>query len=221
MKFPRGLTICHPGPTICPGWSRVTGSPLLLAGDEHTAKEYALHNVEAIEARGVKRLITGCSGCFRVFKWEYPKLLGRELGFEVLHTVQYVAEKLDSGDLKVDKVKERVAYHDPCELARLGGVIDEPRRVLDHIAEDWVEFDEKGIDVRCCGGGGLLQASNNEVRMLIAKKRLDEAISKRVEIVTSGCPACKLAFVDSARHFDLDIEVLDVMELVARQLGFL
>jgi heterodisulfide reductase subunit D len=197
------------------------GSPLLLAGDEHSAKEYAKHNVEVLESKGVKRLITGCSGCYRVFKWEYPKLLGRDLSFEVLHTLEYLLEKLESGELKPEKTDERVIYHDPCELSRLGGLIEEPRKILPYLTNDWVEFAEHGIDARCCGGGGLLQASNNEARLAIVKKRLDEAISLGAEVITSACPSCKLAFVDGARTHGLDIEVLDLVELVAKQLDII
>jgi len=197
------------------------GSPLLLAGDEHSAKEYARHNVEVLESRGVKRLITGCSGCYRMFKWEYPKLLGSDLKFEVLHTLEYLLEKLESGELKPEKTDERVIYHDPCELSRLGGLIEEPRKVLAYLTNDWTEFDEHGIDVRCCGGGGLLQASNNEARLAIVKKRLDEAKSLGAEVITSACPSCKLTFVDGARAHGVDIEVLDLVELVAKQLDIL
>ena len=197
------------------------GSPLLLAGDEHSAKEYARHNVEVLESRGVKRLITGCSGCYRVFKWEYPKLLGGDLKFEVLHTLEYLLEKLESGELKPEKTDERVIYHDPCELSRLGGLIEEPRKVLAYLTNDWTEFDEHGIDVRCCGGGGLLQASNNEARLAIVKKRLEEAKSLGAEVITSACPSCKLTFVDGARAHEVDIEVLDLVELVAKQLDIL
>ena len=93
--------------------------------------------------------------------------------------------------------------------------------MLDHLAEDWIEFEEHGVDVRCCGGGGLLQASSNEIRMAIAKKRLDEAIAKGAKILTSACPACKLAFQDSARNYGLEIEILDIMELAARQLDLI
>ena len=197
------------------------GSPLLLAGDEHSAREYAKHNVEVIESKGVKRLITGCSGCYRVFKWEYPKLLGEPLKFEVLHTVEYLLEKLGSGELRPEKTDERVIYHDPCELSRLGGLIEEPREVMAYLTSDWVEFEEHGIDVRCCGGGGLLQASNNEARLAIVKKRLDEAKSLGAEVITSACPSCKLTFMDCARIHGVDIKVLDLVEQVARQLDIL
>jgi len=40
-------------------------------------------------------------------------------------------------------------------------------------------------------------------------------------VITSACPACKLAFVDSARAHEVDIEVLDLVELAAKQLDIL
>jgi len=114
-----------------------------------------------------------------------------------------------------------VSYHDPCELSRLGGVVDAPREALGYLAGDFVELPEHGVDVRCCGGGGLLQATDNEMRLAIARVRLEQALELGVEVLTSACPACKLAFVDGVRAFDMDIEVLDLMELAARQLGLL
>ena len=197
------------------------GSPNLLSGDEHGAKKYAEHNVSVLESRGVKKVITGCAGCFRVFKWEYPKLLGREPKFDVIHTVEYLRDVLTSGKLKADSAKLKVAYHDPCELSRLGGVLDAPREALRYLVGDFIEFSEHGVDVRCCGGGGLLQATNNDIRLAIAKRRLDEAVELGAEILTSACPACKLAFIDAARTFNVDIVVLDIMEIAANILGFL
>ena len=197
------------------------GSPLLLAGDEHGAKTYAEHNVEIIEAKKVKKVITGCAGCFRVFKWEYPKLLGRKPNFEVVHSVEYLGEKLASGELVIEPIDKKVIYHDPCELSRLGGLIAEPREVIKRLAGDFLEFEERGMDVYCCGGGGLLQAASNELRLSIVEKRLKEAKELGAEILVSACPACKLAFVDGSRASEIDLEILDIMELAAMQLDLL
>ncbi|MCW3992647.1 MAG: (Fe-S)-binding protein, partial [Candidatus Bathyarchaeota archaeon] len=197
------------------------GSPLLLAGDEEGAREFSRHNVEALEARGVKTVITGCAGCFRVFKWEYPALLGRRPSFKVVHAVEHLRDKLVSGELKPEPLHERVAYHDPCELSRLGGVIDAPREVLRRLAPGYVELPEHGVDVHCCGGGGLLQAANNDLMLAIVKRRLDQAAEVGAEFLTSACPACKLAFIDGVRADGRGVEVLDIMELAARQLGLL
>ena len=197
------------------------GSPHLLAGDVHGAKEFAEHNVEALRSRGVKKVITGCAGCFRVFKWEYPKLLGGKPDFQVVHAVEFLRDKLVSGELKVEPIEERVAYHDPCELSRLGGVVDAPREALKYLVGSLIELPEHGVDVRCCGGGGLLQAANNDLRMAIVRRRLNQAKEMGVEVLTSACPACKLAFVDGVRASGENIEVLDLMELAAKRLGLL
>ena len=195
------------------------GSPYLLAGDREGAKEAAERNVEALKARGVKTVITGCAGCFRVMRWEYPKLLGGPLPFRVIHAVEYFSEHITSGDLKPEPLDARVAYHDPCELGRLGGVIEEPRIILKVLTTNPVELPESGLEGRCCGGGGLLQAVSDELRLSIVDARLRQASELGVEILTSACPSCKLTFSDGVRDRGYNLEVLDLMELLARQMG--
>ena len=114
---------------------------------------------------------------------------------------------------------EKLTYHDPCELSRLGGVVDEPREILRRASEGFVEMPENGMDVRCCGGGGLLQATDNELRLSIAKYRLKQAKSVGAKILTSACPACNLTFLDAVRATGDDLEVIDLTEYIARQLG--
>ena len=194
------------------------GSPLLLAGDEESARAYAEHNVESLVKRGIETVVTSCSGCFRTLKWEYPSLLGRKLPFEVIHAIEYIDEKISSGSLELNPINARVTYHDPCELGRMGGVLEAPRRLLKSFALDYVELPENGLDSRCCGGGGLLQSVNSDLRMKVIKKRLNQVKSSEASILTSGCPACKLAFIDGVKEGGLGIEVIDIVELVARQL---
>jgi Fe-S oxidoreductase len=100
-------------------------------------------------------------------------------------------------------------------------VIEAPREALRHIAGEFIELPENRMDVRCCGGGGLLQAANNDLRLSIINNRLSQAKELGAEIVVSACPSCKLAFVDGVRASGDDIEILDLMELAARQLDLL
>jgi Fe-S oxidoreductase len=99
--------------------------------------------------------------------------------------------------------------------------MEAPREALRYMTKELLEFDENRMDVICCGGGGLLQAVNNEMRLGIVTKRLEQAKDKQADILVSACPSCKLAFVDGVRESKIDIEVLDVIELAARQLGLL
>lgn len=197
------------------------GSPYLLAGDEEGAREAAKRNVETLKARRVKTVITGCAGCFRVMRWKYPKLLGETPPFRVVHAVEYISEYIASKSLKPRLLDVKVAYHDPCELGRLGGVIKEPRIILKALTSYSVKLSENGLEGRCCGGGGLLQAVSDGLRLSIADVRLRQASERGVEIFTSACPSCKLTLSDGVRNGGYEIEILDLTELLARQMGLL
>lgn len=197
------------------------GAPSLMAGDWEGARELAEHNVKLIESLGAKKVVTGCPSCYRALKYKYPQLLKRKPMFRVVHAVELAHEYLwKSGRLLVtEKFDERIAYHDPCELARLCEIVEEPREVLQVLTDNMVELPENRLDTRCCGGGGLLQATDNEMRLKIAEKRIRQAERLKVDILTSACPACKITLVDGSNNIDSDIEILDIMELLARRLG--
>lgn len=194
------------------------GSPLLMAGEEEKGVEFAEHNIEEIERRGVQVLLTGCPSCYRMWKLEIPELLGRGLSFTVKHSLELINQRIKEGKLELPASNDRLTYHDPCELSRLGGVIDEPRGILSALSKDFVELPEHGMDVRCCGGGGLLQATDNELRLSIARHRLEQARSVGAKILTSACPACNLTFLDALRVTGDEIEVLDLTEYIAQRL---
>lgn len=194
------------------------GSPLIMAGDKETAKVFAEHNVEEVERRGVEVLLTGCPSCYRMWKFEIPEILGRELDFTVKHSIEHILKRICEEKLTISVSDEKLTYHDPCELSRLGGVVDEPRELLKAFSSDLVEMPEHGMDVRCCGGGGLLQATDNELRLSIAKHRLEQAKSVGAKLLTSACPACKTTFLDALRSTGDEIEVLDIVEYISRQL---
>ena len=58
-----------------------------------------------------------------MFKVDYPKMLDiatADLGFEVIHLLEYADEAIKKGSLKLTKpVEARVTYHDSCGVSRL------------------------------------------------------------------------------------------------------
>lgn len=195
------------------------GSPSQMIGNVAKAKELAKHNTEMIEAAGAKKVVTGCPGCYRALK-KYSQILGRAVGFEVFHIVQLTDQFIKDGRLSItEKYKERIAYHDPCELGRLSGITEEPRAILRAIADDFVELPEKKSDSRCCGGGGLLQAVDNNLRLSIAQHRVNQAKKTGAKILTSACPACKMALLDAVQSLNVEMKVADLTELVVPKLA--
>ncbi|MEM2922067.1 MAG: (Fe-S)-binding protein [Candidatus Bathyarchaeia archaeon] len=197
------------------------GDPALLIGDLQYAIEAAKHNVEKARSLGIERVVTSCAGCYHTWKEEYPKLLGESLDIEVQHIVQYIEESLKHGKLKIaHELKAIATYHDPCELSRLGGVIEEPRRVLKSIPGlEFRELPKNRYVSRCCGGGGDLKILKPELSMKIGERRIREAFDIDASLVVSGCPACELQLMDAAQSIGKPIQVLNIAEVVARTIA--
>lgn len=193
------------------------GNPSIAMGDDKTTKSLAEHNVEEIEKRGARKVVFTCPGCLKTFK-EYPKILNRRLNFETYHVTEMLTEYVLKEKIKLKKTDERIAYHDPCELSRIGGIIEEPRSILRELTRNYAELPESKRDARCCGGGGSYQAIDDTGRLNMGGKRIRQVKQVNPEILTSACPNCKITLMESARQEGINIKVLDLIELVASRL---
>ena len=198
------------------------GSPLKFAGQTEKYKDFVTHNVEVIESTNAKRVVFNCPSCYRRFIEDYPKILGRPLGFESVHITELVEEYVKDGRIKpTQKLETTVTYHDPCELSRLSGKYNEPRSLLDKFVTTFVEMPENKVNARCCGAGGLFAAIDPDVSKRLATKRVEQAEEIGATILTSACPACKLSLDGAAADADSDLRVLDIVEVIAQQLGLM
>jgi Fe-S oxidoreductase len=197
------------------------GSPYFLSGAFPLVNELVEHNVRRIEQLGIKTLLTTCAGCYRAWKQEYPHQLGRELPFEVKHAVEYLAELVDMGKLEFEGNKDFSAtYHDPCELGRLCGVYEAPRKILESIPHlDFIELPKVKQDCECCGSGGVLRMTNPELALKVGLKKIKEIESLEVDAVISACPACWLNMDEAKRASYSQIDILDITQIVAQALG--
>ncbi|MBN2150436.1 MAG: (Fe-S)-binding protein [Candidatus Lokiarchaeota archaeon] len=202
------------------------GNPMeLTGGPDEGLKELAEANVNKIAELGVRRVIFTCPGCYRVFKEVYPRLLGKGLPFSCAMASEYLAEKIRSKDidLKPIQLPGKVVYHDPCELGRHMGVYDEPREVLRAIpGVDLVEFKHNKEDCNCCGMGGGAAMYDAKVSDFQARAKASDIAEVDACSVITHCPACfqgieKACGVLNARG--AGVEVLDLVEVVARALG--
>ncbi len=194
------------------------GSPNMMVGNLEKAKDLARQNTEQFEARGAKRIVTNCPGCYRALE-KYSEMLGRKLDFEVLHLTELVSRYLKEGRIKVkEKYKEKIIYHDPCELGRLSGICEDPRAILKAITDQPVDFPENRADSQCCGGGGLLMAVDGDLRLRIGENKAKVAKKMGADIITSACPSCKMVLDDAAKSLKTGAKVLDIMELLAEKL---
>ncbi len=195
------------------------GAPWLMIGDIERAREHAVHNVEAIEETGAEEVVVTCATCYRAIKQEYGELIDGKLGFKVLHAVELIKRYIDEGKINLAPTDIKLTYHDPCELSRLSGVIDEPRQILRMVSGEYREMEKNKENGFCCGGGGFLQATNNDVRLKVAQVRVNQAVKEGAQYLVSACPSCKMALVDGAKELKSEVKVVDIVELVAQLLG--
>ena len=189
------------------------GNPMLMVGNLFLAKDLMRHNYELLKD---KKVIASCAGCYRTFIQEYPKLLGEEYTVDATHIVKVLADLIDKVKVKFTKeVKQKVVYHDPCELGREMGIYDEPRKILEAIPElEVVEFVRNRENTWCCGGGGGLKGVNFDMSVEIAGDKVKEASDIGAEVIISACPSCKTNINDGIKANDSDLGMKDIMELV-------
>ena len=181
------------------------GSVLFRTGQVEAAKELVAHNVEEIRNSGAKTVVFTCPGCMKTFEKDYP-----DMGVELVHSTQFLT-RLGNMNLKKDDLK--AAYHDPCHLGRDLGIYEEPRAVLNEVADIKTMKREKE-QAWCCGSGGGVKSAFDDFALWSATERLKEAKEAGAEALVSACPFCKRNLKEAAENEE--IEVYDVVELVNR-----
>ncbi len=180
--------------------------------------KYAQHNIETFNNLGIATVITACSDGYSYFKNLYPKT-GLEMKYQVEHTVEYLYNLVTLGRLRLNRqVNRTVTYHDPCHLGRHmpTGVYDSPRELLARIPGlALVEMERNRENAWCCGAGAGVSQADPDLALWAAGERLQEAMKTGATAIVTSCPWCEKNFLDAARHYHLDIEILDVAQLVA------
>jgi Fe-S oxidoreductase len=87
------------------------------------AREVAEANIQALKETGATIILTSCAECYKTWKVDYPRLLGKstkDMDYKVLHLSELVDDLLEKGQISFSKdVNMRVTWHDPCHLGRL------------------------------------------------------------------------------------------------------
>jgi Fe-S oxidoreductase len=173
---------------------------------------------EALRLKVKEVCICECGTAFRVMK----QMSGKQ-PFRVTTITEVHARYLREGRIKLDrnKYKEPITYHDPCQIARNAGVIDEPRYILQRLAPDFREMTD---DVRynwCCGGGGGLVAlggDNLDFRMKSARVKVDQVKKTGAKILATACENCHTQLSNLNDHYQMGVKVMFLSSMIAEAL---
>jgi len=195
------------------------GHDALWTGDTETFQRLAEHNTRLIRESGAKKIIFSCPEGYRTLKLDYPEH-GFELGCELQHISEFVAEKIEKGQLKFKELRRKVTYQDPCRLGRHLGIYDAPRRVLAAIPGiELIEMEKNREYALCCGTSAFTNCDAYSHEMRVG--RLLEAKASGAEILVTSCPKCQIHFECAMNNkgeekgADIDIAVMDLASIVA------
>ncbi len=191
-------------------------------GVSEIAAELVNRIVTAAEKLKAKTVISPeCGHAYTAIRWDGPNLIGRPFTFKVRHVLEVLDELQRAGRIQVQgKETDRLTYHDPCQIARRGGVIDEPRNLLASICENFVEMPEAGKMNWCCGAGGGVSANERaeEARLNAFKRKKSQLEAVNPEGLVSACANCRIHLEDGLEEYNMDIPVLSLTELLAEHI---
>ncbi len=178
--------------------------------------------VDAAVTLGVKNVISPeCGHAYTAIRWEGPNLIGRRYPFRVFHIIEVMDQLRAQGRITTaGKELDRLSLHDPCNLARKSGVIQQQRNLMDLVAEQFVELPEHGRFQWCCGAGGGVSSNERAEPLKLAafkrKKAQIEAVEP--ERMVTMCATCRTQLEEGLEHFNMDIPVVGLTELIADHL---
>jgi Fe-S oxidoreductase len=171
-------------------------------------------NLATVRSAGVAKVVTTCGSCHRIWR-EHAK--SEEVGFKVLHGIEYVDQLAASGRLKFTRaITKKVTYHDSCHLGRGAGVYEAPRRLLKAIpGVELIEMPRNRRWAWCCGGGGGVPEADPELAQWSANDRAMEALATGAEVMLTSSALCQRSFAAIA---EARLPVQDLLDFVQQAL---
>ena len=147
---------------------------------------------------------------------------------KMVHIAEFTADLIKHGKLDLDPSRNDnkiITFHDSCNPSRGMGMLDEPRYVIQNVANHFYEMPANTIREQtfCCGSGAGLNAGENmELRMAggfpraNAVKYVHETFG--VNMLACVCAIDRAALPASMGYWVPEVEVTGLHELVANAL---
>ncbi|MEM2648764.1 MAG: (Fe-S)-binding protein [Candidatus Bathyarchaeia archaeon] len=192
----------------------------LQLGERGLFEEIAEKNIKIFNDLGIQTLITPDPHAYNAFKRYYPKI--GKIEAKVLHVTEYLQELIECGKIKLKASFNglTITYHDPCNLGRVCGLYEPPRKIIESLRG--VEFNEMERiknNAWCCGAGGGVMAAYPEFMAWTANERIEEAESTGSSILVTSCPWCEYTFKTAVEAKKSHLGVYNIIELLEKACG--
>jgi len=203
------------------GWDQTNFG--LFSGDDRLGAEVARNLYQAaVRLRARRIVISECGHGYRSSRWEGYNWADYDQNIPSESVILTLQRYLKQGRLRVDPHANPtpITFHDSCNIARSGDLVEEPRWILKRVCANFREMQPNGRENFCCtGGSGLLSmAEYRPLRLEVAKIKADQLKATGAKLVCTMCHNCVDGLNDVIKHYRLDMKVVQVLELVANAL---
>jgi len=193
----------------------------LFSGDDDLGGAVARRVYDkAVEIGAKKIVMSECGHGYRSTRCEGPNWAKMDVPVEMESSVNTMLRYVKEGRIKLDKTKnpESFTFHDSCNNARSCGLFEEPRELLNMCVSDFREMYPNRAENYCCtgGGGAMSMAEYTPKRLKSAKIKADQLKATGAKYVVTSCHNCVDGLADLIRHYKLDMQVTQLVNLVAK-----
>ncbi len=189
--------------------------------------ERVLQKIQAeAERLKVKKILIGeCGHASRTAKYFYPTYCGGREALPVLNIMEYTHRAWKEGRLKLQRnaITEPVTYHDPCNIARPGWIVEQPRELLKAFCQNYVEMTPNRRDNICCGGGGGT-VSIDEIRpyrtLVGGRAKADQIRATGAKFCVAPCANCKKQLRELVEDQHIDCQIVELHDLLYKAVIF-
>jgi Fe-S oxidoreductase len=189
--------------------------------------EHVLRKIQAeAERLKVKKILIGeCGHASRSAKFFYPTYCGGKDALPVINIMEYTHQAWKEGRIKLDPnvVTEPVTYHDPCNIARPGWIVEQPRELLKAFCKNYVEMTPNRRDNICCGGGGGT-VSIDEIRSyrtsIAGRVKAEQIRATGAKYCVAPCANCKKQLRELMEDQGIDCQIVGLHDLLYKAIIF-
>jgi len=204
-----------------PGWDN--SDMAMFTGDTEIMGRLKRSHFETAARLKVKKIVMG--ECGHAFRSVYD-VGNRWLGWArppipIVHAIDFYYDLLKEGRIKVaKKFQDPVTLHDPCNVARGGGLAEKARYVINEICETLVEMHpNRDHNYCCCAGGGVINCGPpyKLTRMdgnRVKAEQLADAKSRGAKVLITPCHNCHSGLEDINHHYELGLDIKFIIDIL-------
>lgn len=164
---------------------------------------------ERLRVRAI--LVPECACDIRMFLVDAARILGRNMKYPMDYVDHLFYDWIHTKKIPVEKLNDKVTYHDPCWTTRLSGYIEEPRKLLKEVIneDNFIEMTPNREYNYCCNAGAgplrMYPPKEGEInlRQKVSVFKAKQIEATKADYVLTPCATCYLSLKDTVKTYNL------------------